>query len=1682
MGGMGGVAGGTAGRMGRSGSSGSVGPPSERAERFDRERAGGGDPGLERSKSRTRRGDAASAGAGASVGAGAGAGSGLPPGVLLAAGPSSGINGTTSRSGYIRNPDTGMFERVDAGAGGVPMQASSSATSLASMGSGAGRSRDDVRLAGAAGGGMGGGSAPGSAGPASGRQTPETARSRRDLLQQQAQGLPPSGSSSSLSSGASAGSGIASISRGSTRRPSADRDRSTDRVGAERRADGYAARSGSIREDREYAPPSMPTSENITRRSPPPPARTAASGAGYTTPVGSSSEPRGGPGDRSYDRRDMERGAPGYTAPRKNSNSRAATPNAGSFDDMLKDLDDIHTRTSLNPPARDPNASGSASAAASVSRRVAATADLDGQPAIERPASPNAGRDRAARIAAAGSTRVRTERATERDVRSPTPTRGDPAATRTPRAGAVAGDREAATTPPRPRRGLDDGTGVRTPPRGESSEEAVMNEKERKEMELQRQDLERLRVEQRRADRMEAERVAAEREKRIMADRERRGSESRDFALLARGPVNEAVLVADYIRAVITTLRADTTITPVPEDFLEIEAYPSWRQNMDGLSFQRVLERLLKLRFLKRPDRNQAAAPAVKLFFKIVEARGLVAKEGRLRDAYCSIEFGDLDRPDRKKDKNAPVEVFQTETVPGSLDPVWNQHLNMDVKNLTDKIQIEVWDRSKDQFLGLARININEIITRSAREGYITQWLRLEPRDPKYKDKYVGGDLLIEATVDNDDANRRGGSDRPETFEQFQAELNSQRVNNKSLYKTLLRACLALDLHTPREGRGDVLSEESATLLRIMSRAWGVGEAVQVMLFLEILLSKYKSEEVPVSEILKTFEILFANMKRDGWMPPMEDRNLVALLEDMQEHFRNQVTKYKEFFPKNRPASGLETCILIMRMIQKSPSYRRAHPDLHDSFREELRKMLTEALITRFQRFRELTTPFDEGDVESVVEGVNKLAEMVSDEIEMDNKYFQAAFAIELDIVRLTAESHLKYFVLTLEDMSDLLASENAVNSAAKLVFSLYKRVKLMDERYAKLVPGLKRLSSNAGFNAERWFSPFMTRWLEKLSDKTIDWVTNAVKADSFEPIEIVSEDGVPPHSSSVTDVFSAVYSELEFITDLGWSDAMENAAFFQAFARTVNKAIEQYCDAIAIGELKPTATPATTAASVAAMAQNLLASRTSAPKDIQNESCVKLRNIEYAMTKLREMYRMMNVAAITKTVKDHRKSIMPVARVSPKDGGPDLEDKLTGAFKIQVAFAENVKPVYKNGLSNPYLVIRVPDGTVVPPPEQPDTPRKMSPRSKTPGGDDVDSKPVPPTPTILNGAACELLRSRVIQDSVNPTWDETFQIILPPVNRLEVGILSRNLLTSDEPVGRAAIDFSVGTRLRRKLTDNQTHDVYVELEPQGRVLLRLTMEGEQEDVDFWFRRTNERLIRTRDDFLRSLTAKITPYTKDVIAKAIKDNEAAQVKSTFFSALTAPTQYSDKTAAGVSIDKPITEPEADTALLPLTDYLNKNLETLCASLSPPMAQEVIKRAWEEAIVVVEGLLIPPLYGQIEAGRRVLNRRQVTMAEWALRIIRDFFHADGQGLGLSIKVLDTRKYLELVGLMACYHDDLPALRREYELSLQGGRDKEMVLRVVRFRAEKSDDGTAATREEGRAWVEAQIAKRREQARR
>jgi hypothetical protein len=167
----------------------------------------------------------------------------------------------------------------------------------------------------------------------------------------------------------------------------------------------------------------------------------------------------------------------------------------------------------------------------------------------------------------------------------------------------------------------------------------------------------------------------------------------------------------------------------------------------DLLKYRFITKRALDLK--AKEERN--AAPqgvTIKMFFKIVEARGLLSKEKKSRDAYCLIEYGNIG--DGKDKKREGGDSFSTETINGTNDPIWNQHVTIPTNNLTDKVFLFVWDKRKDDFLGCVKLGMGDLINLCAKEGYVRRWHSLVPRDEKKKEKYVGGEILLEFSLSND--------------------------------------------------------------------------------------------------------------------------------------------------------------------------------------------------------------------------------------------------------------------------------------------------------------------------------------------------------------------------------------------------------------------------------------------------------------------------------------------------------------------------------------------------------------------------------------------------------------------------------------------------------------------------------------------------------------------------------------------------------------------------------------------------------------------------------------------------------------------------------------------------------------------------------------------------------------------
>jgi hypothetical protein len=117
------------------------------------------------------------------------------------------------------------------------------------------------------------------------------------------------------------------------------------------------------------------------------------------------------------------------------------------------------------------------------------------------------------------------------------------------------------------------------------------------------------------------------------------------------------------------------------------------------------------------------------------------------------------------------------------------------------------------------------------------------------------------------------------------------------------------------------------------------------------------------------------------------------LVDEMRKTVNERVVRYKELFPKNKPKDALIDTIFVLRMIHRFPHYREKHPELPTSFRDELKILMTESTIARFQRFKESCAPLDPDDPEQVIEGINQLAELVTEEIELDVEYFRNPFS-----------------------------------------------------------------------------------------------------------------------------------------------------------------------------------------------------------------------------------------------------------------------------------------------------------------------------------------------------------------------------------------------------------------------------------------------------------------------------------------------------------------------------------------------------------------------------------------------------------------------------------------------------------------------------------------------------------------
>lgn len=193
----------------------------------------------------------------------------------------------------------------------------------------------------------------------------------------------------------------------------------------------------------------------------------------------------------------------------------------------------------------------------------------------------------------------------------------------------------------------------------------------------------------------------------------------------------------------------------------------------------------------------------------------------------------------------------------------------------------------------------------------------------------------------------------------------------------------------------------------------------------------------------------------------------------------------------------------------------------------------------------------------------------------------------------------------------------------------------------------------------------------------------------------------------------------------------------------------------------------------------------------------MKLNNIEYAVQQLDKLEKMINVDACAEVLQ----KVTPVKELQrrPKNY----------VFTIKIVEGENLKACDQNGFSDPYVV-------------------------------------------LVDEFQKRLTKTRVIPKNLNPRWDESVDITVQgPVNIVAM-IWDSDTFGDDDYVGRTSLKLDP-----IHFGDYLPKEYWLNLDTQGRLLLRISMEGERDDIQFYFGKSFRLLTRTERDMIRKITDKV---------------------------------------------------------------------------------------------------------------------------------------------------------------------------------------------------------------------------------
>ncbi|KAF0466401.1 c2 domain protein [Gigaspora margarita] len=783
--------------------------------------------------------------------------------------------------------------------------------------------------------------------------------------------------------------------------------------------------------------------------------------------------------------------------------------------------------------------------------------------------------------------------------------------------------------------------------------------------------------------------------------------------------------------------------------------------------------------------------------------------------------------------------------------------------------------------------------------------------------------------------------------------------NPRSYYKLLMNKCIEYELQhgSPEERSIKILSKDKIGLLNECALRWRVSPGFRWLQYLDVIRSRFDNEDpqINLDHIKEGMHLLKDAIKhRDVSTWTISDkREHVEVFSGIHDTLLNYMKEALEHVFKIKPTE-FDPIIFLLNTIYESELFKAHYPDV-SPFYNDLRECVRKAAFDEYRS--KVGKLFGQESSSNEVQRFADISRWILQEIDKLKQKYPKSLVGQLDIARLVIEKQAPLLLLDMDGSAAEIVSKVKMTSGDGIpiddVIELYREILELKYVYEELCPGTK-----FSFGIEGWFGPYIKKWLNSTDSKTPEWVHAAISADEFKPVSITDT-----HSSSVVDLFTSFNQTVDFVKRLNWPNQEQSARFMTILSQTIGKALEQYCNVIEDLFMKDmTVVPAEQETAKQSTwylrAKNALYIEKTVPSDIQPKSCVKMNNIEAAAEQLDKLYESMNV--------DNLSGIM-----NESESKTPLSEKIAKnkyLYTIKIVSADNLTAQDVNGLSDPYCVLTDEKNQI-------------------------------------------LAQTRVQYETLNPRWDEAFDITLEfneqDLRKILVTVWDKDQVGSDDICGKQYIYLD-----RRYFADSRPNDVYLDLDPQGRVLLRVSMEDEKDDPRFYFGKAFRTLKRARDEMTRTIVDRISPFLKQCLSRDVINK------------LLKPVGF-----AGIFEQKKrdLTDRNIEEAIDPLFDYFDENLMILNTHLHPEVFKSVISRIWKEIVTTIELVIIPPLSDRPSDMKALSDNELMIALKW-LQFLKQYLHAEGQAV--SSDILENQKYKEISKIDKLYNMDAENLMQEY----------------------------------------------------